>query len=46
VSYKKMDFLVIGAGVVGLSVALELRRRYPKSSIAVIEKEKRPGLHS
>lgn len=41
-----MDFLVIGAGVVGLSVALELRRRYPKSSIAVIEKEKRPGLHS
>ena len=44
--YKKSVFLIIGAGIVGLSIAIELRRRNPHSSIIVIEKEKAPGLHS
>lgn len=40
------DFVVIGAGVVGLTIALEIRRRQPGASILVLEKEPRPGLHS
>jgi L-2-hydroxyglutarate oxidase LhgO len=30
---KTADFLVIGGGVVGLTIALELARRYPKAKI-------------
>lgn len=40
------DFLIIGAGIVGISTARELKLRYPKASITVLEKEKEPGLHS
>lgn len=41
-----VDFLVIGAGVVGISVARELKRRYPDQSVLVIEKEPDVGYHS
>jgi L-2-hydroxyglutarate oxidase LhgO len=40
------DFVIIGAGIVGLSTARELRRRHPGARIAVLEKERRPGLHA
>lgn len=40
------DFLIVGAGIVGLTTAMELKKRHPKSSIAVLEKESRPGLHA
>ncbi|WP_137938181.1 L-2-hydroxyglutarate oxidase [Chitinivorax sp. B] len=43
---KTFDFVVIGAGIVGLTVALELRQRYAHASIAVLEKEARPGMHA
>ena len=43
---KQSDFLVIGAGIVGLSIARELKLRYPETVITVIEKELRPGCHS
>jgi len=39
------DFLIIGAGVVGLTAALELRRRYPDAAITVIDKEKTLAAH-
>lgn len=39
------DFLIIGAGVVGLTAALELRRRYPDAAITVIDKEKNLAVH-
>jgi glycine/D-amino acid oxidase-like deaminating enzyme len=32
------DFVVLGAGVVGLTTALELKSRYPSSPIAIIAK--------
>ena len=40
------DFLVIGAGIIGLGVARSLRRRFPGSSITLIEKESAPGMHA
>jgi len=33
------DFLVIGGGIIGISVARELRRRYSDSAVTLIEKE-------
>ena len=32
------DYLIIGGGIVGLAIARELRRRFPGSGIAVLEK--------
>ena len=37
------DYAVIGAGIVGLSTALHLRKQ--NVSVVVLEKEKKPGLH-
>jgi len=42
----KADFVVIGAGVVGITIARELKRREPGARIVVLEKEDRPGRHS
>lgn len=40
------DLLVVGAGVVGLTVALELKRRRPDLTVTLIDKEARLGLHA
>jgi L-2-hydroxyglutarate oxidase len=40
------DFLVVGGGVIGLSVARELRCRYQGASVIVIDKEAEPGCHA
>jgi L-2-hydroxyglutarate oxidase LhgO len=40
------DFLVIGAGIIGTSIARELRARYPDASVLVIDKEDAPGAHA
>jgi L-2-hydroxyglutarate oxidase LhgO len=42
----KVDFLVVGGGVVGLSIARELKRRFNDSSVALVEKEPECGLHA
>jgi len=39
------DFVVIGAGIIGLSVSMQLSNAYPQSKILVIEKEKDISLH-
>ncbi|MEJ2344655.1 MAG: L-2-hydroxyglutarate oxidase [Gammaproteobacteria bacterium] len=36
----------MGAGVVGLTLAYELRQRFPGASIAVVDKEAGPGAHA
>lgn len=41
-----VDFVIIGAGIVGLSVARELKQQFPSGSIALIEKEAKIGLHA
>lgn len=38
--------MVIGAGIVGLSIARELKRRHPDARITLIEKEPGPGRHA
>jgi L-2-hydroxyglutarate oxidase LhgO len=39
------DAIVIGGGVVGLGVALEISRRFPRLRLLVLEKEARVGQH-
>jgi gamma-glutamylputrescine oxidase len=36
--FKKVDFVVIGSGIVGLSTAFHLRQKYPKAKILILEK--------
>ncbi|MCF8110119.1 MAG: FAD-dependent oxidoreductase [Desulfobacteraceae bacterium] len=40
------DFLVIGGGVMGLTLALALKDRHPDTTVSVIEKEPGFGLHA
>jgi len=37
-SFTAYDHIVIGSGIVGLSTAMELRERFPKASILVLER--------
>ncbi|MGB5913333.1 MAG: L-2-hydroxyglutarate oxidase [Phormidesmis sp.] len=39
------DFVVIGGGIVGLSTALALNKRWPDKSVAVLEKESQWAFH-
>lgn len=43
---QTFDFLIVGAGIIGLAMARELRARHPKASIAVLEKEDSIGQHA
>ncbi len=40
------DYLVVGAGIIGRSIARELKRRHPKASVLLIDKEHRLGVHA
>ncbi|MBF0441375.1 MAG: L-2-hydroxyglutarate oxidase [Oligoflexales bacterium] len=40
------DWIIVGGGVVGLSTAMALLKKFPKSSLAVFEKENDLGLHA
>src|SRR5437870_1536217 len=40
------DFLVVGGGVVGLSIAREWKRRHSDARVTVLEKESECGLHA
>lgn len=42
---KTFDFIVAGAGIVGLSTAYKLSLSYPDASILVLEKEKEVAAH-
>jgi gamma-glutamylputrescine oxidase len=37
-TYLEYDFIVVGAGIMGCSVAYELRFKYPKARIVVLER--------
>ncbi len=42
----KHDFLIVGAGIVGLTTALEIRKRYPGETICILEGEQHLGVHA
>tara|TARA_B100001123_G_C15329984_1_gene1030884 strand:- start:1794 stop:3008 length:1215 start_codon:yes stop_codon:yes gene_type:complete len=44
-SLKNYDFVIVGAGIIGLTIARELAKRGHRS-VAVLEKESEVGLHS
>ena len=39
------DYAVIGAGIIGVSIAYHLQLKYPKAKIIILEKEKTPFYH-
>src|SRR5215203_5198184 len=43
--HRTADFVVIGAGILGLAVARELLVRYPDASLCVLEREDRIAAH-
>ncbi|OGI45790.1 MAG: FAD-dependent oxidoreductase [Candidatus Muproteobacteria bacterium RIFCSPHIGHO2_01_FULL_65_16] len=43
---RTTDFLVIGGGIVGVTVAAELKHRHPRKRVTLIEKEDAPGRHA
>jgi len=43
---QQTDYLIIGAGIIGLAIARDLRNRFPEAKIAVIEKEPDVACHS
>jgi L-2-hydroxyglutarate oxidase LhgO len=40
------DFLVIGGGIMGISLALETKRRFRDATVVLIEKEPACGMHA
>src|SRR3990167_2776748 len=40
------DFIIVGAGIIGLNIARELKRRYSDCRIIILEKEEREGKHA
>ena len=43
---KKCDYLIIGAGIIGVNIAKELSKRFPNKTIVVIDKEGKEGAHA
>lgn len=43
---KTTDFLVIGGGIIGISLAIQIKQRYADSTVTIIEKEPNVGAHA
>ncbi len=42
---RAVDYLVVGGGIIGVNMALHLKRRHPGASVAIVDKEPRLGMH-
>ncbi len=45
-NFDPADFLIVGGGVIGLRIAIELRRRFPDTRVVLLEKEPQLGQHA
>lgn len=36
--FKDIDFAIIGSGIVGLSSAIEIKKKYPKANVVILER--------
>jgi L-2-hydroxyglutarate oxidase LhgO len=43
---KQTDFLIVGGGIIGLSIGRELVRRFPGSRLVILEKENEIAFHA
>lgn len=43
---KTFDYVIAGGGVIGINIAIELKKLIPQAKIAVLEKESVPAFHS
>ena len=43
---KTADFLIVGGGIIGITLSLELSRRFPGQRIVLIDKEAELGTHA
>ncbi|MCX6303988.1 MAG: L-2-hydroxyglutarate oxidase [Bacteroidetes bacterium] len=43
---EQSDYLIIGAGIIGLAIGRELKLRHPEASVTIIEKEPDVAYHS
>ncbi len=43
---KKYDVVIIGAGIIGMSITREISKAYPQDKIAIIEKEEHVAYHA
>lgn len=43
---KACDYLIVGAGIVGLTIAREIKARNPNAQVRILEKEPRLGVHA
>ncbi|HCU89948.1 MAG TPA: L-2-hydroxyglutarate oxidase [Gammaproteobacteria bacterium] len=39
------DFIIVGAGIIGLATAMRLQERYPRARLAILDKEARVAAH-
>lgn len=42
---NKFDYIIVGAGIVGLATAYKLQLKFPEKSICILEKEDEVGFH-
>lgn len=43
---NSFDYVIVGAGIVGLTVAYELKARFPFARIGILDKEANAGMHA
>jgi L-2-hydroxyglutarate oxidase len=43
---EHLDFLVIGSGIIGVSIGNSLLERFPEAKVVIADKELQPGLHA
>jgi L-2-hydroxyglutarate oxidase LhgO len=43
---ERYDYTIIGAGIVGIAIGIALLEKNPKKKVAIVDKEKQPGVHA